>query len=93
MKHLTSKSAAEATVCPSTDGHKPSSWEHGAAPSSVEARSLDRLYRHVTDCDDCQFLSWQNGRLCPVGERLREPPWRRRPRANRKGGPEHGRAR
>jgi len=41
--------------------------------------ALDRLYRHVSGCEDCLLLSWQTGRLCPTGERLRESPWRPRP--------------
>jgi hypothetical protein len=29
-----------------------------------------QLYRHLDDCDVCQFRSWQDGRLCPAGNRL-----------------------
>jgi hypothetical protein len=42
----------------------------------AEHAALDRLYRHVTDCSECDSLSWRTSRLCPKGELLRVPPWR-----------------
>ncbi len=43
----------------------------------AERHAQIKLADHFCRCADCQVISEGTGRLCHIGQRLAEPPWRR----------------
>ena len=39
-------------------------------PLDPDVRHRERFYRHFLNCNACQLRSWQDGRLCSVGNEL-----------------------